>query len=1028
MRGELSKWEKNNPERQAVSFADIAEEAKAYDPRLILELDRKRAQDILVTDGAMRFAARNAQHAIAKEIGTLSAQLSKESVVGGERQRLERKREQLENDFQKLTDVLIPTRSQIGRMLAYENMMAEQSFDVTYWLQRARKAQSLPEGVSLPDKDIEKIRTATEKGQAAEDAAVDRVQQPKSRQEIERQAAEELAAEGILDPSKEGKEAPSTQPRPKSRLERAKAATKINAEKSDVSREELVAKARQALLDRLDNALIDAKTAKVDPISPEERQLWEQDPEVIVRRAKLANYRQELLERKNGPPTREKEVERKRLEFIARLEARAKGKELSVDPVKPEERALWENDPRVLELRAEIAQKFPPPPEPTLAEKQDRYRKQLMERIDRIAKGEKQERKTSKWQLTPEQRKLVENDPQVRAAARELARLLQEQRKDGWLTYIGSLRSAGLLSAPATHIRNITSNAAFQIFNEASRPMAMVADFAIRNLAKDKAIQERTVAGVDLKAVQAASREGALKGYQEAKEIMKTGEVRNGDTALFDFTRELNAKHLFEQSGIPGLKHLAFTNDAINLVFRSLKAEDRFFKRYAYERSLREQMELAKVKVPTDEMMVQAWTDADFATFNNENLAAKALNQGLSFVEKRGPMGKLSAFAVKLFLPFRNTPANVWMRGLESMGGGVLTGSIKILAHEGKLTAAQQRGIAMEMGRGATGLGLLTLGFIAARNGFITGMTPEDERGKKGVQQAAGRPDGSIRVGKQWVSITGLSPLANVLLVGATLARRYDDPLAFLSNADEALAVFNSTVKDQPMLRGLNDMIDAFQNKDNRMGTMVSSMAGSFVPSIANSVGQLTDSKRRDARGSNMIERAGKAVMARTPGLRQMLPERLDVMGRPLEQSRLGATLGFPVETESDNPVLKEMVRVGVSMAEGKRHEGEKKTDYELRIAEARKAGLEKPERLAKETDEEFAARQAAIGDSVLKRVERLMNSSKYQAMNVVEQQHAIEQQISSARKRAAAAVKRRAYEDVPIEGKRAWLRERIGR
>lgn len=1027
----LDVWQKTHPERRVVSFEDIAEEAKAYDPRLILELDRKKAQDLLVTDGAMRFAARNAQHAIAREIGSLSDRLGKESVVGGERQRLERKREQLEADFQKLTDLLIPTRSQIGRMLAYENMMAEQSFDVTYWLQRAKKAQALPEGVALPDKDVEKIRTATEKGQAAEDAAVERVQKPKTPEQIEKQAADELAAEGIVKP--EGAETPEEtgakpeagKPAAKSRAERAKQAAKKAAAKPELSREEIVKRTRQALLDRLDRALIDLKTQKVEPVSPAERELWEQDAEVIVRRAKLANYRQELKERRDGPLTREKEVERKRQEFIARLEARAKGKTVEVNPVKPEERALWENDPKVLELRAEIARKFPPKPEPSLADRQEHYRKLLMDRIERLTKNEAKAKKASKWELTPEQRKQVENDPQVRTAARELARIMKEQRKDGWLTYIQSLRSAGLLSAPGTHIRNMASNAAFQIFNEASRPMAMVADFALQHFSK-KSLKQRTVQGISIDGMLQAGREGAVKGWADAKEIMNTGEVRNGDTKLFDFTRELNAKHLFENRA--GLKHLAWTNDAINLVFRSLKAEDRFFKQSAYKRSLIEQMEMAKVKVPTEEMMLQAWADADFMTFNNENLAAKKLNQALAGLEKSGDAGKAGAAIVKFFLPFRNTPANVWMRGFEGMGGGVVTGAWKAMRAEGMLTAAQQRAISMEIGRGATGMGLVALGFIGAKNGWINGMIPDDERGQRGVAQAAGKQEGSIKVAGKWISITGLSPIANVVLVGATLARRFDDPLAFVSNADESLSLFNATVKDQPMLRGLNDMIEAFQNKGNRASSIVSSAAGSMVPSIANAAGQVTDSKRRDARGGNMIERAGKAMMARTPGLRQMLPERLDVMGRPLEQSRIGATLGFPVETESKNPVLQEMVRVGVGMAEGKPREGESKANYETRLVASRKAGLGIPERLPKESNEDFAARQAAIGDSILKRVERLMQSPKYQEMDLVEQQHAIEEQISKARKRAAMAVKLRGYKDVPAKEKRAWLGERMGR
>ncbi len=997
VREQMDNWERQNPERRVVSFEDVIEEARERDPRLVLELDRKRAQDAVILDPALRQASKNAMNAISREIRTLNESLRGQTMTSGERERAQRKLETLERDFQRLSDVLIPTRSQIGRMLAYENLMAQQGFDVTYWLDRAKRAAKLPDGMKLPDQDIEKIREIAVKGQDAEDAAVEKASQKRRRKEAEQKAKDELAAEGRTEPGK-----------------------------NDLTREQVVAKARQALLDRLDRAMSDLETVTVEAVTPAERELWEQDPEVIERRAKLAKLRQEMKARRDGPISREKEVERKRLEFIARLQARAKGKELSVDPVKPEERALWENDPKVLELRAEIARKFPPPPPPGLEARKAHYRKLLLEKIDRLMREEKPERKVSKWELTAEERREVERDPEVRAAAREMARAMAEQRKDGWLDYFSALRAAGLLTALKTHARNIVGNVNFQLFHEVSRPAGMVAEFALRHFSR-KALPTRTVGGISLADMKAASRAGATRGVAEAIEILKTGEVRNGQTDLFDFTRELNARHLFE--GRAGLRHLAWTNDAINMVFRTLKAEDRLFKLYAYERSLREQMKLAETDMATEEMMIQAWADADFMTFNNENqFVQNWINGPLARAEKSGLPGKMAAFVVKLFLPFRNTPANIWARVVEGSGGGLISGPLKVMRQQGMLTQAQQRAIAMEMGRGATGLGLVMLGFYGGLGGWIRGLLFGDERDKGYLERAAGMAEGAIKIGKHWISIQGLSPVANLVLVGATMARRYSDPSAFVSNVDLAFAALLSTIKEQPMLRGLNDLLEAWQANDDKAAALVSNMAGSWVPSIVSSLAESTDTKRRDARGGNIIERAGKGVMARTPGLRQMLPERLDVLGRPVEQERLGTFFGFPTTRETDNAALKEMVRVGVSMGEGKRRENEKKSDYELRIAEARKAGREKPERLAKESDEEFAARQAAIGDSVLKRVERLMNSSKYQAMDTIEQQHAIEHEITSARQRAAAAVKQRAYADVPIEGKRAWLRERIGR
>lgn len=89
--------------------------------------------------------------------------------------RLLEQRAELDRDARRLIDVLIPTRSQDGRNLAYHRIMAEGSFDATYWLSRARRAMGLPEGAELPADVQAAIREATRKSQAAEDPAVKRV-------------------------------------------------------------------------------------------------------------------------------------------------------------------------------------------------------------------------------------------------------------------------------------------------------------------------------------------------------------------------------------------------------------------------------------------------------------------------------------------------------------------------------------------------------------------------------------------------------------------------------------------------------------------------------------------------------------------------------------------------------------------------------------------------------------------------------------------------------------------------------------
>jgi len=864
----LTEWEQSNPDRRAVTFEDIRNEAREKDPMLLAQLDKTAAQSEVMRDPGMRYAAKNAINAISREQVTLAEKLADKTIVGEERARLQRQADQLERDFRKLTDIIIPTRSQIGRTLAFERMMAEQSFDVTYWLDRAKKAQGFPEDVPLPEDVVTKVKESAKRGQDAEAAAVDRVQGdgPMKPEQAERQARKELG------------------PEPKAQPERTR-------------------------------------------VKPRERR---------------------------GPE---------------------------------------------------------PKPDPTLEEKQARYKEKLLKRIKELAEDKAKEKKTSKWELTPEQRAEVERDPEVRAAAQQMARTLRDLHKDGWLKFLLSARAAGLLTAPGTHIRNLSSNLAYQVFNEASRPLGWVADSLVRM--HPKATGERAVQGIDAAAIRKASHDGAVKGWEEAKRIMKTGEAPDEGTPLWDFHKELNAKHLFENR--PVLKHLAWTNDAINTVFRSLKAGDRFFKRSAFRRSLEEQMATSKVKVPTEEMMIQAWADADFLTFNNQNQAAKALGNATSWARKQGLAGKTGAAVIDFFLPFKNTPANVWMRGFEAMGGGLVTGPVKLFMSEAKLTAAQQRAISMEIGRGATGAGIVLMGMIMYQNGTATGMHPQDERGEREMARAAGKQDGAIKIGGRWVSINGLSPLANLLNVGATLGRKYGEWTDFFTNPDEALAIFTATVKDQPMLRGAQDLIEAVQGS-NKAPSLVAGAAGSMIPSIVSAVGQASDDVMRDARGGNIAERAGKGVANRVPGLRQTLPPRLDAVGRPVPQDRIGALFGFPTTVEDDRPALREMSRVKVSMSPQQQRKGETTKAYEQRMKIARDKGELPPERLPDEPREAFETRARATGEATLRRVERMMNEPQYKSLTDDEKQQRIEAAIRRIRSRASREARSPQYQGMTPE------------
>ncbi len=932
MEARLKDYEARNEPRKVVTHDEIREEARSLDTSLVHNLDASKLKAGDTLDPAVRFAAQETLNGLNEEIQTRRTQLADNAATWENSKRHEEasKLEKLEADAKRLIDVLIPTRSQDGRNLAYHAMMAKRSFDVTYWLSRARKSLAMPDGVDLPKEVDSGIRGATAAGAKAEREAVDSVQGPavKSKEAVEAEATSETAKELGYTPEKvlEAAKARETSKRP-DRTTPAKPKTP-----GEITREQVVAKARQSLLDRLDGALKSEKTPKVEPISLEERTLWEQDAEVIVRRAKLANY---LTEKKNwaaNSDTRITEVEKRRKAFVDRLKAQSEGKRVNINPVTPEEKALWENDPEVLAARAKIAKLKAPIFEPNDAQKIQVFKDKVLEKIAAKMKGEEPKpRVKSKWELTPAQRAQVDADPQVRASRIALAKQMMNMEKSGLLETINTLRRAGLLTSVRTHLRNFGGNTAFQAMEEATRLPAVVVDSALKVFTGNQ-----TVAGPSLRAMARAGKQAATKGVREATEIMRTGTTED-QLAQMDMHRELN-------SGSKWLDTYA------NTVFRSMSAADRVFKIFAFERSLDGQMKLANTSKATEAMKLQAWADANFATFNNDNMASDLLSRGKTALKNYGEAGKLAAFGIDLLVPFQRTPANIVARVLDyTPAGSAVKGAFAVrkAMQAGGLTPELQRDLSMAIGRGAVGSSLMLLGYMLSQKGLMTGIASAN-RGERDVDEAAGRLPGAMLLAGVWRRLDSFSPLGNLLTLGATLEREQSKGPAAM------VGIAGRTVMEQPMLQGANELVDLVKDPARSANRFTSSMAGSFVPSAVADLAAVGDSKRRDLKEESLSGSMAAAVANRVPGLRNTLNERIDVMGRGQRQELLSVvmpTVGSAAKEISD-PVLSEMATNRVVM--------------------------QKPNRPKDVPYAEYRVRQEVIGAEVDRRVKELIESDGY--------------------------------------------------
>jgi hypothetical protein len=546
----------------------------------------------------------------------------------------------------------------------------------------------------------------------------------------------------------------------------------------------------------------------------------------------------------------------------------------------------------------------------------------------------------------------------------ELTRFMAGLRRSSLLETITAIRKAGLLTGPKTHMRNVLGNAAFQVLEETMRVPAVLVDLAL-----SVATGRRTVHGISPRAIAASSYEAATKGVQQAAEVMRTGATK-ADAKRYDGRGELN-------SGI------RWIDGYVNFVFRTMSAADRVFKSYAFRRSLEEQAALEAINrgvsplellaKPPAAMLARAIADAEFATFNNPNAVAQGLQR---FKSALSPVGR---FVVDTAVPFSNTPSNIVARMLDYTPVG-LTGAVGraavARAINGAMTAEQQRVFSTGIGRGMTGSALLYLGWTLAAAGLATGIGGDDE-GDRNVRDAAGMLSGAIKIAGRWHQTATFSPAGNIVALGASMQRTATKPFRQeTQRVGKMAAIGAGLVLEQPMLKGLSDMIDALERPESRGEALVGSVSGSFVPTFVNDIASGFDPYRRTARAEGFKDSLWTGAAARFPGLRNQLPSRLTVFGDPQAQTTRAIwdpTIATVARDMSDQ-VLRELVKHDV--------------------------GIGWPQKRSGETAEDFRARTIVTGKSMRERLTQVVGSPNYQRVDDDQKIKMLEDAIRDGRDR----------------------------
>jgi hypothetical protein len=598
------------------------------------------------------------------------------------------------------------------------------------------------------------------------------------------------------------------------------------------------------------------------------------------------------------------------------------------------------------------------------------------------------------------------------AITRRISELIDAKNVKGLLELIESLSTstisqkivtlwkAGLLTMPKSHFINIFSNTTEMGLEMVKDEPGAFFDMIISKAAGTERTTARSLRRFGIPQAIASVR-GGKRGIKRGLRTLKEGSTDIGkfehkQTQFTKFGDPTAREALAAGKPIRAIRSgfNVFADAYTEIVFRSLSAEDQFFKGIAFSRALEKQSrviahnrgfrgrklddEAARIlrNELNDDLVVTSIVDAEIVTAferaKQEALEATFQDQTV-FGRILGKGAKEAGVAGEFIVPFRRTPSAIAKRVLEFSPIGQLEGGIKAfrsihLAKRGQMAAAlaMQKNAADILGRSTTGFGLIGLGYWLASKGLATGQAPKLGTSQRAAFDASGMQPNSMFTGEAWQNTGRLAPGGNLVSIGASLYEILSEPgkssgEMFLSGFVQSAGLSFKTVSDQPFVTGLRSVEKLFTDAPRALDQFANDMIGSIMPALVGGIARSIDPKVRQTRSDEVgIEGLKQSLkskfISRVPGFSTTLPERHNVFDEVIERSPgFIANIFNPLSPRkaTDNPAVRELVRVG--------------------------AGVPRITQGDDESPEAFAARRHGLGLAALLGAEALFARPEYQ-------------------------------------------------
>ena len=393
----------------------------------------------------------------------------------------------------------------------------------------------------------------------------------------------------------------------------------------------------------------------------------------------------------------------------------------------------------------------------------------------------------------------------IKTAWAKIEQSVAQQIDATWYEKLNNFRYLAMLGNPRTHVRNILGNALFTPVREVKNIIA----YGIENMVDakiDGGIERSKAILNSSNATDKALIDYGKMDYEAVQDIILSGGKFIDSYQGIDKSRTIYKNKILEAAR----KGNSY----------ALDAEDAWFCKPAYSYALARWYkangisaeQLVSGKVP-EATIIKAQTiaikEAQKATYRDTNKFS-------AWVSKLGKVdNKVASLLIEGILPFKKTPANILMRGLEYSPAGLIkslaVGTKKVKAYmegdvENGISPAQ---FIDDISAGLTGTALAGLGVLLASWGVLSGGDDDDKKQDK-FDELSGSQSYALNIGGLSITLDWLAPESMPLFVGVEMYNSITgkkESSSVVGGIWSSLLSISTPVLELSMLQSFSDLI-----------------------------------------------------------------------------------------------------------------------------------------------------------------------------------------------------------------------------